>query len=109
MPEWDKCVHHAFHKHPHGVGPKSTGKSHGLQEMAQVWSEQGHVVIDINLKDLALTSELCICHMCSSHLHNKTTAAAPPSFFSCWLSNYGLEGTASFTNNLLSFLMRGQK
>jgi len=33
-------------------GPKSTGKSLGLQAMAQLWQKQGRVVIDVDLKGL---------------------------------------------------------
>ena len=32
------------------VGPKSSGKSKGIQEMAIKWEEQGHFVLDINSK-----------------------------------------------------------
>ena len=103
-------------------GPKSTGKSLGLQEMAVVWKNQGRVIIDIDLKDLvggyahfldyfrtkvlqslsdlALTAdELRICFLCSSHLHNKTLIKPMmPNVLSRWLSDYGFESTAKFVD-----------
>ncbi|KAL6068093.1 hypothetical protein QOT17_008341 [Balamuthia mandrillaris] len=105
-------------------GPKSTGKSKGIQEMAELWRKQGRVVIDIDLKDLVggydhfvhyfrtkvrqslsgldLTpAELQTCYVCSAHLHDKATIPhlkKTPNFLSRWLSDYQLEGAASFVD-----------
>jgi hypothetical protein len=108
-------------------GPKSTGKSLGLQAMAELWQKQGRVVIDVDLKDLVggydrfihyfwhrvlhalwglnLTpDELRTCYVCSPHCRNKhqtTTATATttaPNFLSRWLSDYNLAHDTSFEN-----------
>lgn len=106
-------------------GPKSTGKSKGIQVMAELWVKQGRLTIDIDLKDFvggydhflhyfrtrtlqalsghSLTAdELRTCYVCSLHFRNKTRLYLEEqhhNVISRWLRDYGFNGSADAIAN----------